>query len=117
MIGNVCSSSKSLKTELVGMTSSSSVRSAGNVPLAVAELVDQLVFGFAGRDMEGLVECAVRALYAEVGVEHQKRLANSIDDILRVRLDVFDERLLIHWHLACPCNVPDASSTDLSVRT
>ena len=34
----------------------------GNVPLAVAQLVDQAVFGFLGRDLEGLVEGAVGAI-------------------------------------------------------
>ena len=42
---------------------------SSDVPLAVAQLVDQLVFGFQRRNVKGFVESAIGTLYAEVCVE------------------------------------------------
>jgi hypothetical protein len=46
--------------------------------------------------MKSLVERAVGALNAEIGVEHQQWLSHCVDNVLRVAFNVYDERLLIH---------------------
>src|SRR5687768_2979370 len=73
----------------------------GDVPLAVAQLVDEAALGLAGRDVEGLVESAIGGPDAQRGIEDQQRLAHRIDDVLRVILNVlvfniFDQRGSFH---------------------
>src|ERR1700730_525599 len=58
-----------------------------DIPLAVAQLVNQTVLGFFERDLEGLVEGAVGRSDAQSGVKNQERLAHGIDDVLGVRLN------------------------------
>jgi hypothetical protein len=65
----------------------------GNVPLAVAELVDELVLRLFGRDVEGLVEGAVRRMNAQAAVKNQERLTDGVDDILGIRLDLLEQML------------------------
>ena len=91
MTGKVCSSSKSLKTELVGIDVFQKCPQRGNVPLPVAQLVDEPVLGLFRRDLERLVESAVRGLRTRKRrVQHQERLAHRVHDVLCVGLDVFD---------------------------
>ena len=68
----------------------------GDVPLAVAQLVNQAVLGFFGGDVKGLIESAVGGADAQGGVEHQQRLAHRVDDVLGVRFDVFNKRIWLH---------------------
>src|ERR1700688_3337206 len=58
-----------------------------NIPLAVAQLVNQTVLGFFERDLKSLVEGAVRGSHAQGGVENQKRLPDRIHDVLGVGLN------------------------------
>src|ERR1700675_3221696 len=60
-----------------------------NVPLAVAQLVNQTVFGFFERDLKSLVEGAVGGSHAQGGVENQERLPDRIHDVLGVGLNGF----------------------------
>ncbi len=68
----------------------------GDVPLAVAQLVNKAPFGLRGRDVERLVEGAVGGLDAERGVEDQQGLADRVHDVLGVVLDVLDQRSSFH---------------------
>ena len=63
----------------------------GDVPLAVAQLVNEAVLGFFGRDVKGLIEGAVGGSHAQGGVEDQKGLAHRIDDVQGVVLNIFDQ--------------------------
>ena len=63
----------------------------GDVPLAVAQLVDEAALGLRGRDVERLVEGAVGRPDAQRGVEDQQRLAHRVHDVLGVVLDVLDD--------------------------
>ena len=65
----------------------------GDVPLAVAQLVDQPALGLAGRDVERLVEGAVGRPHPQRGVEDQQRLPHRVHDVLRVGLDGLQIRL------------------------
>ena len=68
----------------------------GDVPLAVAQFVDQAVLGFFGGDVKCLIEGAVSALHTQRGVEDQQRLAHRVHDVLRIRLDVFNQLCSFH---------------------
>src|ERR1700722_4850679 len=65
----------------------------GNVPLAVAKLVDQTVLGFYRRDLKSLIKGPVRGSHAQGGIENQQRLAHRIHDVLRVGFNGFEVRL------------------------
>src|SRR5438105_2608359 len=65
----------------------------GDVPLAVAQLVDQAALGLPGRDVERLVEGAVGGPDAQRGVQDQQRLAHRVHDVLGVGLDGLQVRL------------------------
>ena len=65
----------------------------GNVPLAVAQLVNEPVHRLFGGDLKGLIERAVGGADAQGGVENQQGLAHRIDDVQRVVLNILDERL------------------------
>jgi len=54
----------------------------GDVPLAVAQLVDEPAVGLLGNDAEGAVEGAVGRAHAEVGPEDDERLPHRVDDAL-----------------------------------
>src|SRR5271165_4616458 len=64
-----------------------------DIPLAVAQLVNQAVLGFFERDLKSLVEGAIRGSHAQGGVKNQERLAHRIDDVLGVRFDGLQVRL------------------------
>ena len=68
----------------------------GDVPLAVAQLVDEAALGLLGRDVERLVEGAVGGPDAQRGVEDQQRLAHRIDDVLGVVLNILDQWFTYH---------------------
>ena len=59
----------------------------GDVPLAVAELVDQAVLGFGRRNPERVIKCAIARLHAQRRIENQQWLTNRVDDVLRIRFD------------------------------
>src|SRR6185503_4477033 len=59
-----------------------------NVPLSVAQLVDEPVLGLFRGNVKGLIEGAIRRVNAQTAVENQQRLANRVDDILRIRFDL-----------------------------
>ena len=71
----------------------------GNVPLAVAQFVNEVVLRLFGRDLKRLIEGAVGASDAQGGIQHQERLAHRIHDVLRVRFDVFNQRFSLHHRL------------------
>ena len=56
-----------------------------NVPLSVAEFEDQLALGRIAGYVEGLVERPIGRTNPQVGVEHQKRMADRLHDGLRER--------------------------------
>ncbi len=62
----------------------------GDVPLAVAQLVDEAALGLSGRDVERLVEGAVGRPDPQGGVEDQQGLAHRVHDVLGVILDILD---------------------------
>src|SRR5436190_11765216 len=71
----------------------------GDVPLAVAQLVNEAVLGFCGRDVKGLIESAVGKPDAQGGVEDQQRLAHRFDDVQGVVLNVLKQGFSFHqWH-------------------
>ena len=53
-----------------------------DIPLPVAELVDEPALGFLRRDPEGLVERLVGRDHAEILIQHQERLLDGIGDAL-----------------------------------
>src|SRR5207302_72477 len=59
-----------------------------DVPLTVAQLVDQAILGLFRRDLKGLVESAVGASHAQGGIKRQERFAHRVHDVLRVGLDL-----------------------------
>src|SRR5271170_6929713 len=56
----------------------------GDIPLAVAQLVNQAVFSFFERDFKGLIEGPVARSHAQGRVENQEWFAHRIDDVLGV---------------------------------
>ena len=68
----------------------------GDVPLAVAQLVDEAALGLRGRDVERLVEGAVGGPDAQRGVEDQQGLAHRVHDVLGVVLNILDQWLSSH---------------------
>ncbi len=65
----------------------------GNIPLAVAQLVNQVVLCFFRRDVKGLVKGAVGGVNAQRGIENQERLAHRVYDVLGVRFNGLQVRL------------------------
>ena len=61
-----------------------------DVPLAVAEIVDQLAYGGFGVHTESFVEGPVGRHDAQVGIEHQQRFLNGFDDGLGVLASIFE---------------------------
>ncbi len=61
-----------------------------DVPLAIAQVVEQAALGLAGNDLEGLVERTAGRQHAKLGVQHQEGLVDRIHDGLRQGLRVFD---------------------------
>ena len=55
-----------------------------NVPLAVPKLINKMVLSFFQGNMKSLIKRPVRGAHPQAGVQHQKRLAHSVYDILRV---------------------------------
>ena len=68
----------------------------GDIPLTVAQFVDEAALRLPGRDVKRLVERAVGRPDAQGGVEDQQGLAHRIDDILGVVLNLLDQRCLLH---------------------
>lgn len=64
----------------------------GNVPLTVAEGVEQRALRLRGVDFKRLVEGAAGRQHAELLVEDEKRLGDRIDYRLRKRLRILDIR-------------------------
>src|SRR5207244_2527187 len=65
----------------------------GDVPLAVAQLINEAVLGFNGRDMKGLIESTVGGADAQAGVEDQQGLTHRVHDVLGVGFDGLQIRL------------------------
>ena len=63
----------------------------GDVPLAVAQLVQQPAFGLLARDAEAAVERLARRPHAQLGVEHEQRLAHRRDDALGVLVGALEQ--------------------------
>ena len=58
----------------------------GDVPVAVAQVIEQAALSLGGRDLEHRVERAVRGLHAQAGIEDQQRLADRVDEALGIGL-------------------------------
>src|ERR1035438_7813032 len=68
----------------------------GNVPLAVAQLVNELVHCLFGGDLKSLIESAVGGPDAQGGVENQQGFAHRINDVQGVVLNVLNQRFSFH---------------------
>ena len=55
---------------------------ARDVPLAVAQIVEECADRFARRDAERAVEGAIGAFDMQLSIEHQQRLAHGVDHVL-----------------------------------
>jgi hypothetical protein len=68
-----------------------------NVPLTIAQSVKQPALGAGLRDLECQIERATRREHPQVLVEHEKRLADGVDDRLGedAGIFVFDERPIV----------------------
>ena len=64
----------------------------GDVPLAVAQLINETAFGLHGRNVERLVKRAVGGLDAQRGIQNQQGLAHRVDNVLSVILNIVDKR-------------------------
>lgn len=53
-----------------------------NVPLAIAQLVEQPALGVLGADLENRIERAARGDHAQILVEHQNGLVHRVDNRL-----------------------------------
>ena len=65
----------------------------GNVPLPVAEVVDEIPGCFPGRYLEGIVEAVVGREDLQFGIKHHQRLAYGFDDALGILPCILDLRL------------------------
>ena len=75
----------------------------GDVPLAVAQLVDESALGLIGRDVKRLVEGAVGGADAERGVEDQQGLAHRVNNVLGVVLNILNEWCSFHTYHPSAC--------------
>ena len=64
----------------------------GNVPLPVAEVVDEIPDCFLGRYLEGIVEAVVGGEDLQVGIQHHQRLAHGFHDVLGIFPGILDFR-------------------------
>ena len=78
MVGKSCSDLEILE-EIVVRQDRQQATQIRNVPLAVAKVVDQTPFGRGRPDLEGIVEGAIGGLYAQILVQDQEWLADSVD--------------------------------------
>src|SRR5580692_10327141 len=65
-----------------------------NVPLSVAQRVKQPAVGVLGADLECRIEGAARGDHAQVFVEYENGLADSVDNALSERPSIGDAREL-----------------------
>ena len=61
-----------------------------NVPLAIAQCVEQPALGILGADLETGIEGPARSDHAKSFVEHQHRLADGVDDAMSKRACIRD---------------------------
>src|SRR5688500_13239500 len=54
----------------------------GDVPLTVAELVNESIFGFLGRDAKGAINGGIGRSDAHRGVEDDQRLPDGVENVL-----------------------------------
>ena len=70
---------------------------SGKSPLAIAELVDVLIFGFRRRDAECLIKRGIGGPNQERGIENEQRFADRVENILTEVLKIgerwYNERL------------------------
>src|SRR4051794_38826799 len=59
-----------------------------DVPLPVSQLVDEPVLSLFGGHLKRLIEATPGAAYPQSRVKHQEPLADSVHDVLGIRLDV-----------------------------
>ena len=65
----------------------------GDVPLPVAEVVDEIADGLLGRYLEGFVETEIGREDFQLRVQHHQRLAHGLDDALGILQGLLDLRL------------------------
>src|SRR4029453_3000048 len=53
----------------------------GNIPLPIAELINELAFGLRWAHLKQLVEGRVGRLHAEVGGEDEERFSDRLDNL------------------------------------
>ena len=56
----------------------------GNVPLTASQFAEQFAFGLLRRHPKGLIKGAIGRLHAQLRVQHQKRLAHRVHDVLGI---------------------------------
>ena len=74
----------------------------GDVPLPVAQVVDEVPDGLLGRHLEGRVEALVRGEDLQVVVQHHQRLAHGLDDVLGVFPRILDVGVELHAFMRRP---------------
>ena len=62
----------------------------GNVPLTVAEVVDELPDRSLGRHFEGFIEAVVGGENLQVRIQHHKRFAHGFHDVLGIFPGILD---------------------------
>jgi hypothetical protein len=67
----------------------------GNVPLAIAQFINQPALRFRRRNVERAVERSVRCVHAQIGVQNHQRVARGADDGLGIIAGFSDRRLAL----------------------
>ena len=80
MIGNDLFHLEVLEMAVPGQDHFQQGPQAGDVPLAVAQLVDQPALRVRGGDLEALVEGPVGRPHPQVAVQHEQRFPHRLDD-------------------------------------
>lgn len=83
------------------------------IPLAVSQLVDKLVLGFFGGDLERLVKRPIGASHSQGCVQHQQGFSHRIHDVLSVGFNVFDDGFGF-WHSGHETRLGVLTSRELS---
>ena len=53
----------------------------GNIPLPVAELINEMAFGLLARDREALVKTLIGEMNPQVPAQNYKRLTDAVDQL------------------------------------
>ena len=64
-----------------------------NIPLTVAKFVDQSPLGLSRRHVKRLIKSSICTLHPQRGVQNQQWFTHCIDNVLRVILNVINQRI------------------------